>query len=355
MAQEFLVISLRNQTVFEQLLQEADEHSSVVIGLEVVSPKLADKLFLNIDPQHTDKRSDSSAILEVLNQREDLLKKIEDKKIIMVTERADVDSVGAMAILRLAMSERAHDLNSEELASRVVQVNDFDNAAFNRKWAPTSIDEAICHNTKIAGIHKAIGDFKLPMAEKVKIMEEWLLTGQQPQNYVEAFNQDVGKIKEGIKDGTIHIEQTEKGMTILESTLPLAPLIGYSYTPVVVALNDQFIDPVSKSKTVKYTIAQYNGVDFLNVQNLTQSLNALENAADNKWGGNPNLVASPMGVGTKLAKDDILRLTEENIKPGLIEFITQAYEEKNGAIDTPSNYEELGFSGNSSFVDAVSD
>jgi hypothetical protein len=289
----------------------------------VVTKTLASKLAFNIDPQHTEKRSDTSAILEALKRKEELKEKLKDKSITMVTERADVDSAGAMAIIDLIRSDQTDKLNDQELIARVQQINDFDNFTSNSKWQLKSIDEAICANTKIAGIHKAMGDISLSLGDKVSIMKEWLVTGKQPKKYIEAFNQDVAKIKASLADGNMKLYKTEKGIAIVESTLPLGTVVGYTLSPVVIAINNKFIDPATKQEIVKYTICQYTGMDCVDFLELTKALNNLEGNTQGKWGGNPNLIGSPMGVGTKLKKEDIIAYTDYSLKVNLLDIIGQ--------------------------------
>jgi hypothetical protein len=313
----YVEISPSKQQEFDKIIEQENAGNTIIIGLKVISPEAANKLKLNIRPQHIKGEPSTSTILEVFKNTLELKNKLQDKHVTIVTERPNVDAVGAGALIKL-ITDKSDKLNDQELIDRVQQINDFNNGIFNIIWPPKSIDEVLCSNTKISGIHKAMGDFNLPLSNKVEIMEEWLLTGKQPEKYVQAFNQDVSNLK------SVPIKITEKGIAVIETDLPGAHLAGYTVSPVVIAINNKFMDPVSKQETVKYTICQYTGMECANLPDLTKALNELEGNTQGKWGGNPNLIGSPMGFGTKLKQEDIVAYTEGALIVDLINIIKDA-------------------------------
>ncbi len=76
---------------------------SYTYGIEVTIPALAGRCSFNLDPQHTGGNGNSTAIEEAVNGE------LPPDGATLVTIRPDLDSVGAMAILKIREQKRGLD------------------------------------------------------------------------------------------------------------------------------------------------------------------------------------------------------------------------------------------------------
>jgi hypothetical protein len=294
-----------NETVFA---------SGDVSGVEVTIPALASQCKTNIDPQHTDGNADLAAIEEALTC--DLTQAGTN----LATVRADVDSIGAIAVINLRL--RGQDLS--EAQSRIQAIADADKFA-RGEWPgqqplpsrenPWPAQNAAANDSReLAAISAAISDFKAPMDQRVALMEEWLLTGKEPSDYFSKVEADRMDMITALDDGRINATTTPDGkIAIVESTHQAATLVGYSLAPVVVAFNPEF-SVRGGEPHAKFTVCQYQS-GFVDMNAVTTELNALDTATTEKstWGGQPNIKGSPQGIASSLDIPTVVGVVRKNL------------------------------------------
>lgn len=284
---------------------EAKEHnekifaSGPVLGIEVTIPELANRCDLgNIDPQHTDKNSNETAIEAAL--KIDLINVPPDAT--FVTIRPDLDSVGAMLVLTLR--SRGVEVDASYFpkvleAARVISESD----KFARgKWPgrqplPTPKDPwaGNVKESRLAAVGACVSDFKLPIEERVKAMEEWMLRDKEPVGYREIVYNERKKLAEAIERGEIKIQTFESPTIVLvESVHRAATSIGYRLAPIVIAVNPEFKFQGGSSHR-KITIAQYEP-GYVDLKSIWSELSKYEEG----WGGSPCIGGSPQDVSSKL-------------------------------------------------------
>jgi hypothetical protein len=292
-----------------KVANEAILTSGPVYGIEVTIPALAEQCSLgNIDPQHTEGDVNRAAIEDALTVE------IPPEGTTFVTVRADLDSIGSMVVLNLRAKGEEF---SEEALDRINTIATTDKFA-RGEWAPKSIptkenpwNEGIStaeSSRDIAAIAAAVMDFKLPLAERVAILEKWVLTGEEPAQYREKVEKERLDLVDAIETGLIKTETRAEGkIAVVESGHRAATNIGYSLAPVVVALNPAFRLGGGEPHR-KYTICQYSGT-YVDLKAVFAELSALESG----WGGSPNIGGSPQGVSSELSIDQVTDIVEKHL------------------------------------------
>jgi len=281
-----------------------------VMGIEVTIPELAEKCQLgNIDPQHLEGNSDLAAI-EVVKDME-----LPESEVTFATIRADLDSVGSMALV--ALRKEGVEV-SEEMVDRITKIAESDKFARGRwpgkknlpsrenLWDETSAGAS--DSPELAAIAANISDFKLPMNERVEAMKKWLTTGKESLVYREQVEKERLDMIEALESGEINISTTEdEAVALVESKHRAGISLGYTQAPIVVALNPEF-GFGDAPKIEKYTIAQYeNGHIDLNAAK--EELNQLEAG----WGGSPTILGSPQGISSELSMEQVTEIVKKHI------------------------------------------
>ena len=297
-----------------KLLEEAKKAGQVIIGLEVIDKTLLEKLDINIDPQHSgiEKRNDTSAIDYVFQHIEDLIKQTNNRDVLLVTSRADLDSVGAMAILTMALNQELTTDNISEVKERVKKINIYDNYMSTAKWEPKStVEEALKTNEEFGPMNLMVADPKVSLATRVKTMETWLTNATEPQEYLTAYNQEIEMIINDVNSGktTITPKVADK-VVVVESTLAKVFEIGYTFAPGVIAYNPKFDPNKTGIPQLKFSIAQFPGANILKLNDIKEKLNKsdLYVKEGNEWGGPLNLLASPFNTGTGLSPEAVIEV-----------------------------------------------
>lgn len=316
------------------------------LGIEVTIPSLATLCGLgNIDPQHTDGDADHAAI--------EVAMKIQPPPdgAVLVTVRADLDSIGAMAVMTMAL-DLVH-CGCEYCGPPYKQLGVYRNGAvccgvcgtfwgavgglpkFNERVAlvaaadkfarggwpgrhpmptrddpwPNPATESAETSRPLAAIAAAVSDFKLPIEERVRMMRLWLEGGEEPAAYRERVEKERMELVAAIERGEIKIETVSDGrITVVTSTHRAATAIGYSQCPIVVAVNPVFRfqggDPHRK-----VTVCQFEA-GHVDLGAALAELNALEPG----WGGSPTIGGSPQGVASTLTVEQIVAVLEKHLK-----------------------------------------
>lgn len=302
-----------------------------VYGIEVTIPELAEGLVRNIDPQHTGPGGTDTAAIEVAVSVE-----LPPDGATLATIRADLDSVGSMAILAI----RARGESLEPAMGRVQLVAESDKFLHgpwrgskgfptrDNPWPEGKISQ-------LAAIAAAVADFKTPLGDRVALVERWLLIGEEPASYREKVEAERLDLVTALRKGEIKIEvsseetptgklaaismaddpdngrydryeiyKVAKKVVVVESSHRAATAVGYMVAPVVLAINPVFPGP--GGPYLKYTICVFE-TKFADIKSALAELNELEPG----WGGSPTIGGSPQGVSSRLAKETVLEVLKE--------------------------------------------
>lgn len=286
-----------------------------VLGVEVTVPALAERCELgNIDPQHTGGDPDTAAIEAALEWS------LPPNGAVLATVRADLDSVGAMAVLAMRakgqfpMFLEDEILGDEELSLRIEAVAAADKSK-SEKWQgprplPTPEEPwgGSLQEKPLAAIAACVADFRRPLSERVEAMRRWLLTGQEPEEYRQRVERERAEMVAALQSGAIKVREAAGGrIVVVESTHRAATGVGYHLAPVVVALNPQFRFGGGEPHR-KFTICQFT-TGYVDLRAALQELSELEEG----WGGSPTIGGSPQGVSSRLSTDEVVKVVERHL------------------------------------------
>jgi hypothetical protein len=286
------------------------ENPRGVLGIEVTIPAYAQKCSLgNIDPQHTDGNIDLAAI--ELAQTCD----IPPSEATMVTVRADLDALGSMALLKY----RANGGEiTPEIKARIEAIATTDKFArggwpgkseLPNKENPWPTSGGASEDKTLAPIAARIMDFKVPVVERVKSIEEYLIQGTEPTGYREKVEAERTEMIGALESGKIKIEIVADGnVAYVESSHRSGTSLGYSQAPIVVAFNPTFKQGPGDAYK-KYTVCQYDDswVDLVAVKNELAQL-------EEGWGGSPTIIGSPQGKSSEIPHEKIVEIIIKNLK-----------------------------------------
>jgi len=386
MAYKFVILDPRNIPA-ATAANDAVFVAGSVYGIEVTVPALASRCTFNLDPQHSGGDANRAAIEDALTAE------LPPEGGTLATVRADLDSVGAMAIFSLrergAISLLLEDKSAKgycpacgmgnetmpgccmvcgyregswyfsyEFMRRLFKVAASDKFARGGYPGPKPLptrdnpwDERTASaesSRPLAAIAAAVAEFKLPLDQRVALMEKWLLTGEEPEQYrtqVEkehldmitalesgAIKYETRRIPYGNCPGMIQefsgvlrcdvcmTEQPEevglnqpcgawfRTVAVVESTHRAATSVGYSLAPVVIARNPAFKLGGGEAH-VKYTVCAFEP-KFADIKSALAELATLEAG----WGGSPTIGGSPQGVSSILTVDQVVAVVEKHLK-----------------------------------------
>ncbi len=274
------------------------------LGIEVTIPALAKGCTLgNIDPQHSGSDITTAAIEAVVHCS------LPPVDATLVTVRADLDSVGAMAVLTM----RAQGIElSEEIKARIGVIADFDKFS-NSGW--TGPKEVPSRNNpwpdarekSLSAMNLAVMDFKSTLSDRVALMQDWLQSGSQPEKYVSLAEAARESMISALEKGEISYEIND-GIAVVHSAHMAGTTIGYCLSPIVMLQNPKFRFQGGEPH-VKFTICQLQAglVDLMKVKEELSSLEA-------GWGGSPTIIGSPQGVSSLLSLEQVMEVVIRNKK-----------------------------------------
>jgi hypothetical protein len=279
-----------------------------VYGIEVTVPALAKLCTFNLDPQHSGGDANRAAIEDAL------VIDLPSEDAILATVRADLDSIGSMAIFNL----RVKGVSLEPAMERVTMVATSDKFARGGYSGPKPLptrdnpwieETATAESSRhLAAIAAAVMDFRVPLADRVAMMENWLLTGEEPKQYRDSVEKERLDMINALATGQIkHETRANNRIAVVESTHRAALSIGYSLAPVVVALNPAFKLGGGESH-VKFTVCQFAG-GFADIKSALAELASLEPG----WGGSPTIGGSPQGVSSQLTIEQVIAVVEKHL------------------------------------------
>lgn len=209
-------------------------------------------------------------------------------------------------------------LGTPETTCRIWQVAKADNFAQGGWPGPRPLptpenpwpSEGAADSTRsLAAIAAAVADFKVPIAERVKAMERWLLTGEEPAGCRERVEKERVEMIAAIANGDIKPEAASDGkISVVVSTHRAATTVGYSLAPVVVALNPVFRIGGSEPHK-KFTICQFTD-GYVDLKEVAADLSGEEAG----WGGSPTIIGSPQGVSSTLTLERVAEVVAKHLK-----------------------------------------
>lgn len=305
---EFALLDPRNITVAAEANDKIFSNPKGVYGIEVTIPKLADRCAYNLDPQHTGSNADRCAIEDAV------FIELPEPGMTMVTVRPDMDAFGAMAVINLRKNNEDIGLAIDRII-KIAEIDKFSNSGYpGPKPLPDLENMWPEGDSETAAITAAMIDFKASATERVKLMEKWLMTGEEPTKYREQVESERADMVRAIESGEIEyvgISSKDDGkidLAVVRSTHRAATNVGYSIAPVVVAVNPEF-KMGGGEPYLKYTICAYEQKNA-DIKAALVELNELEEG----WGGSPTIGGSPQGVSSKLDLDKVVNIVSRHIK-----------------------------------------
>lgn len=279
-----------------------------VYGIEVTVPALAARCIENLDPQHAGQNHELAAI------EASLVVDIPWHNTVLATVRADLDSIGAMAIFSLR-SESVDLTPAMERINLIATSDKFARGGWQGvKELPTAehlYDDSTASaetDTRLAPIASAISDFKVLLVSRVELLKKWLMTGEEPAGYREKFIAERQALAKAIADGTINVESVVNGKVArVISTHRAATSIGYCIAPIVVALNPTFSFQGSPVHA-KFTICQFK-LGYVDIKSALAELTIMEAG----WGGSSTIGGSPQGVSSTLTIEQVVEVVAKHL------------------------------------------
>lgn len=283
--------------------------SSPVFGIEVTVTEIAARCSHNLDPQHAGQDAGLAAIEAALACN------LPENGATLATVRPDPDALGAMAIL--AMRAESMELGPE-LLKRVALVAESDKFALGGWPGPRSLPSAerlseestasVDSHPILGPLQAAIGDFKIPIAERVRMMRAWLENGVEPAGYRERWLAEQAEIAAALADGRIKVRTVADGrIAVVESAHRSALSIGYRLAPMVVALNPAFRFAGGEPHR-KFAVCQFTP-NWLNLKAALSELSELESG----WGGSPTIGGSPQGISSTLTVEQVAEVLKKHL------------------------------------------
>ncbi len=294
-----------------------------VMGIEVTTPALAQLCQLgNIDPQHgfhAETYNNSTGWMEITPSTfqesdaaisfaaaQNFQGMIPPKGATLVTIRPDLDSVGAMAILDLLIGEAELSEDTLNRVQMVAESDTFDNGPWQASELPSQENRWPNGRSNLAAMAACVADFKLSMSDRVAAMQQWLLTGDEPDGYRARVETERDAFVAALKSGEIE-HQLEEDVATVISKHRAATTVGYSLAPVIVALNPVF-GFGDAPKVKKFTVAQY-APGHVDLSAVFAELSELEDG----WGGSSTIGGSPQGVSSGLEMSQVTEIVKKHL------------------------------------------
>lgn len=312
---------------------EAVFASGPVLGVEVTVPALAGRCSLgNIDPQHTDGDTSRAAVEAIIDRFVVSGEDFPERQTVLATVRADLDAVGAMAILEIAQWEscsqtvdtgivpavdQVFSADALERIALIASADKFARGAWpgqrplpttENPW-PKEAEGSVDSTRSIAAIAAAVADFRIPLDQRVEWMMRWLTSGEEPESYRTKVEAERAEMIRALETSEISISLAAGDrIAVVESTHRAATAVGYAHAPVVVALNPAFRLGQGEPHR-KFTVCAYTA-QVADIRGALAELAALEPG----WGGSPTIGGSPQGVPSTLTIEEVVGVVQKYLK-----------------------------------------
>lgn len=303
-------INITNRDLEIELFKNLQNEDFLIIGIEVTDIEIEQYCSISIDPQHGGSNSENkiTSIEYIFNHIEyilDILKT--NQKICMTTVKPDSDSIGAMGLLTLFITEKFKLDGDIILRLKAIAKSDRHGRI---NWKNKKEDYFQFENYNVFGLPCGLSymtsDKKLTCSEKVERLINYLETGEFKD--IEKYNGIVSKnFKKASKSIKINIIIPGK-LCLIESKYRGAISFGYRYAPCVIAKNKYYIfgNDNTKISGKKITIAQYED-KYINMNDLLIQINKLEEG----WGGSNVIIGSPIDRPTEINEKKLIKLCKE--------------------------------------------
>jgi len=285
-------------------LKSLQENNFFIIGIEVTDNEIANLMHYSIDPQHSfSKITSLEYVFNYINDLKDIL--VSFNKIFLCTVKTDIDSIGAMSVLSMALNNKLTINNDIVLRLKAIAQSDrHGRLNWREREDFLQIDKYNTYGLPI-GLLYMTSNRKLRTYQKVKKMTQFLKNGWF--NDIEIFNNIVQKnINDSSRNTSLDIIVTKK-LCLVQSSYRGAISYGYKYCPVVIAINDTYL--FGKNNNIfgkKVTIGQYSE-SYVDLVSLNIELNKLEEG----WGGSEVIIGSPLDHPSKLDNNTIIEKTKK--------------------------------------------
>lgn len=284
-------------------IEELKKQGVTIIGLEMTVPQLAELCDRNIDPQHTEGKADQSCAKEVAEKAPELLgwfKRQDVGKVVFVTNRVDVDSIGAYVLADRYLNGEKVSLNEN------VAAIDAHDTHLGAKWeGPKPIEQAFDPESKTGALAASIKVFMVT-PKNIEDVKNFIDTGNVDETIMDSYRKSQQGIIDKVKSGDIKTEVVG-GVAYVETTLPCATNVGYSFAPVVVATNPAMRNPDGTTYR-KVSICQHEA-GYVDLNAVADKLNEMEAG----WGGSPTFKGSKQGENCNIRPSDIKKLVFANL------------------------------------------
>ena len=274
-----------------------------IIGLEMTVADLASICDRNIDPQHTEGKADECCAKTVAENAAALLADYRGQDVVFVTNRVDLDSVAAYV-----MADRYLQGETTEYNDNLAQINDHD-AHLGDKWeGPKPIEQAFDPDNKTAALASSIKVFMVT-PKNIEDVRTFIDTGNVEESVMNNYRTVQNGIIDRVKSGEIKTEVVG-GVAYVETTLPCATNVGYSFAPIVVAVNPAMKLEPQGGHFRKVSICQHEA-GYADLNAIADKLNEMEAG----WGGSPTFKGSKQGENSNISLSDIKKTVYAHLTP----------------------------------------
>lgn len=278
------------------------------LGIEVTIPELAARCGLgNLDPQHTGGDVSRAAVEAALEAP------LPETGSRLVTVRPDADAFAAMAVLAARRADRALGAAARTRIDLVARADRFDRGPWpGVRPLPTDVaalEKDGASEADLVAIRGACFDANLDVPEKVEIVLRWLLRGDEPPRYREAWRVRQRGLIDALRGGEVRLETRHADrIVVLEAARNDALNLAYYLAPVVVACNPAFRWRGTGEPHTRYAVAQWEP-GWIDLAKVCDDLAALEPG----WGGSPTIIGSPQGTGSDVSLDEVVAVAGRHV------------------------------------------
>jgi hypothetical protein len=272
-------------------------------GIEITDPRLVRQGVVNLDHHGEGSTAEDPAACE-----QALTSPLPPERALIATVRPDMDSMTAMAVLRL----RARGIAFDENLVHAVGLVD----RYGPRVASDHPELSSARDTVVAIARVAV-DASKPLEERVRFIEQCLqgtIDREEVQRLVAEREREYEEARKAAK-----VEEIIPGkLVFVESTHRLATSIGYEHAPVVIAYNpampilerqeDGSMWPSGKTYQ-KYTVCRWDSNVPVNLEAALKELKEREEG----WGGRGDIFGSPQNQDTKLTKEEIIEVVRKYV------------------------------------------
>ena len=306
----FHQVNITNKEHEIEYFKELESQGFFLLGIEITDPDIQNAFHMNIDPQHDPtNKTDITSIEYTFNYHDNIYSIINEfDKVLMATNKPDMDSIGAMSILTLLLYKQFHIDGDMILRLKAIAKSDRHGRS---NWKNRKEDHFHFENYNIHGLPSGLAymtsDHRIETVQKVRNMIDYLTSGSF--DTLDKYNHTVMKnLKRSNKNTDANVVVPKK-LVLVTSNYRGAVAYGYKFAATVIAKNNNFVFGIGQTKKhgKKYTIAQYEDSKYIDLNGLVKELNKLEPG----WGGSSVIIGSPLDAPSKLDDNTIIELTKQ--------------------------------------------